>query len=156
MEKYKVSLERQERAELEAIVSKGRHAAAKVINALILLNCDAKVHGTSASDEDIAQVLQVSTRKVERIKKRFVEEGLQAALERQPSARVYEKKVDGELEAHLIALSCSPPPPGRAHWTLQLLADKAVELQYVDSIAPETVRRALKKTNSSRGARWVG
>lgn len=102
--------------------------------------------------------MQVSPRKIDRIKRRFVEDGLEMALRGVPSQREYEHKIDGEVEAHLIALSCSAPPSGHARWSLRLLADRAVELELelVETLSHETVRRALKKTNSSRGARWAG
>ena len=157
MEKFIVTLEAAERRHLEEIVSKGTHAAAKLVNALILLNCDAsdeaKVRRTSA---EIAAVLHVGARKIDHIKRRFVEEGIDAALGRRDSTRQYERKIDGDLEAHLIALACSKPPAGRGLWSLRLLADKAVELDYVASISHETVRRALKKTNSSLGRKSAG
>ena len=95
-------------------------------------------------------------RKIDRVKKRFIEEGLDAALGRKPSQRSYERKTDGEFEAHLVAMSCGDPPEGFARWSLRLLADRAVELEYVDSISHETVRRVLKKTKSNRGGRSAG
>ena len=148
MEKYKVTLSTEERGQLEAIASKGAHAAQKVLNALILLNCDeASGRDRRRSSEEIAEVLHVSARKIDRVKRRFVEEGFEVALSGQPPQRSYERKVDGDLEAHLIALSCSEPPQGQARWSLRLLASKAVELEYVESISHETVRCALKKTN---------
>jgi transposase len=154
MEKYIVTLEPSERQELQAIISKGTHAAAKISNALILLNCDVCANPEQRrTSEDIAQVLHISARKIDRIKRRFVEEGFDIALGRKASTRQYERKIDGDIEAHLIALSCSQPPSGRSHWTLRLLADKVVELEYIDAISYETVRRALKKTNSSLGKR---
>jgi transposase len=107
-------------------------------------------------NEDIAAVLNISMRKIDRLKKRFVAEGLDAALERRPSARVYQPKADGDFEAHLVALSCGPPPEGFSRWSLRLLADRAVELNYIDSVSYETVRRVLKKTNSNRGKSRAG
>jgi homeodomain-containing protein len=157
MEKYIVTLDVEERARLEALVSKGTHAAQKVLTALILLNCDvSKGRANRRGSEEIAQVLHISARKVDRVKRCFVEDGLEAVLSRRPSQRVYESIIDGDVEAHLIALSCSEPPKGHARWSLKLLADKAVELEYVESISHETVRRTLKKTNSSPGKRWAG
>jgi transposase len=157
MEKYIVTLSAPEAEQLQALGAKGTHAAAKVINALILLNCDeSQARGRRRSSQEIAEVLQVSARKIDRVKRRFVEEGLEVALSGAPSTRVYEHKVDGDLEAHLIALSCSTPPSGQARWSLRLLADQVVELQLVEAISHETVRRVLKKTNSSRGGRWAG
>ena len=157
MKLYKVTLQSEERGQLAAITHKGSHQSQKVINALILLNCDeGECNDHRARGEDVANILQISMRKVDRIKKRFVEEGLDAALVRQPSQRSYERKADGELEAHLIAMSCGEPPQGYARWSLRLLADRAVELEYIDSISHETVRRVLKKTKSNRGGRLAG
>ena len=157
MEKYTVTLTAEEAEQLQALVAKGKHAAAKVVNALILLNCDeTQARGRRRSSQEIAEVLQVSPRKIDRIKRRFVEEGLEVALNGVPSQREYEHKIDGEVEAHLIALSCSAPPSGHARWTLRLLANRAVELDLVEALSHETVRRVLKKTNSSRGAGWAG
>ena len=104
-----------------------------------------------STNEEIARVLNISMRKIDRVKKRFVEEGFDAALDKRKTERVYEKKADGEFEAHLIALSCSDPPEGFARWSLRLLADKMVELNYIDSISHEAVRRVLKKTNLNLG-----
>lgn len=157
MKLYKVTLLADERTELEAITRKGSHQSQKVINALILLNCDeGEFNDHRARGEDVANILRVSMRKVDRVKKRFVEEGLDAALGRQQSQRSYERKADGEFEAHLVALSCGEPPPGFARWSLRLLADRAVELEYIDSVSYETVRRVLKKTRSNRGGRLAG
>lgn len=157
MEKYIVTLTAEEREQLESLVSKGKHAAQKVVTALVLLNCDTGgQRDRRLSSEELAEVLQISARKIDRVKRCFVEEGLEAVLQRSPSQRIYERIVDGDVEAHLIALSCSEPPEGHARWSLRLLADKAVELQYVESISHETVRRTLKKTNSSHGKRSAG
>jgi hypothetical protein len=157
MEHYKVTLSEQERADLQDIASKGTHAAPKIINALILLNCD-QSGGRSERprSSDIALMLGVSERKIDRLKKKFVQEGLELALNRQDSQREYALKVDGRLEAQLVALSCSAPPEGHARWSLRLPADRLVELEYIDSVSHETVRRALKKTNSSRGEKSAG
>jgi hypothetical protein len=157
MEKYTVTLSAEEAEQLQRLVAKGTHAAAKVVNALILLNCDeSQARGRRRSSQEIAEVLQVSPRKIDRLKRCFVEDGLEAALNGRPVQREYEHKIDGEVEAHLIALSCSVPPSGHARWSLRLLADRAVELELVEALSHETVRQALKKTNSSRGARWAG
>ena len=157
MEKYIVTLSPEEVEQLQSLVGKGKHAAQKVINALILLNCDqSQGRDDKRTSQEIAQVLQVSERKIDRVKRRFVEDGLEVALGGQPSQREYVSKVDGDVEAHLIALSCSAPPSGHARWSLRLLADRAVELALVEEISHETVRRVLKKTNSSPGKRWVG
>ncbi len=155
--KYRLALTQEEYFELEAIVSKGKHNAQKVLNALILLNCDENAPTPrTLREQDVADVLKVSAMKLHRVKQRFVEEGLQIALNGHKGQRTYEKKADGEFEAHLVALSCSTPPPGHVRWSLRLLADKVVELQYTDSISYETVRRVLKKTNSSLGKRMGG
>lgn len=158
MKKYTITLQVEERAQLEAIIRKGSHASQKVINALILLNCDeaGRDRGARRSSEEMAQVLHVSARKIDRVKRRFVEEGLEVALHRQPGRTDYAKLIDGDVEAHLVALSCSEPPPGHARWTLRLLAQKAVELEYVEAVSYETVRQALKKTNSSHGKKSAG
>jgi transposase len=119
-----------------------------VLNALILLASDeGPFQERRATGQHLAELLPVSEKKIERVKRRFVEEGLDVALEKRKPDRQYEKKADGDFEAHLVALSCSKPPPGHARWSLRLLADKMVELKYVDSISYETVRRVLKKTS---------
>lgn len=152
MKKYKVTLEQEERQRLETIVQKGSHASQKVVNALILLTCDeGEFQQRRMKNEDVAAVLKISMRKIDRVKKRFIEEGPEVALGGRPSRRVYRRKADGDFEAHLVALSCSAPPEGFARWSLRLLADRAVELNYIDSVSYETVRRVLKKTNSSLG-----
>ena len=155
--KYRLSLTAEEREELESIVRKGKHASQKVLNALILLNCDEHAATPrTLKEQEIADVLKVSAMKLYRVKQRFVDEGLQVALHGHKGQRAYEKKADGEFEAHLVALSCSKPPPGHVRWSLRLLADKVVELQYLDSVSDETVRRVLKKTNSSLGKKSGG
>ena len=148
MKRFIVELEAEERAGLEAITRKGSHRSQKVINALVLLNCDAgRFNERCATGAEIAGVLRISLRRVDRVKKRFVEDGLDAALgNRQGSRANYFRKADGEFEARLVALSCSDPPEGHAQWSLRLLADRAVELGYIDSVSHETVRRVLKKT----------
>jgi transposase len=146
MKKYIVTLTKEEREELSQITSKGSHKSQKVLNALILLNCDeGESQENKSKNEDISSILQISMKKIDRVKKRFVEEGLEIALNGHKGQRVYEKKVDGDLEARLIALSCSEAPEGFSRWSLRMLADKAVELEYVDTISHETVRRLLKK-----------
>jgi hypothetical protein len=101
-------------------------------------------------------MLQISMRKIDRVKKRFVEGGLDAALDKRTGNRIYAKKTDGDFEAHLIALSCSEPPEGFARWSLRLLADKVVELNYIDSISHETVRRILKKRDQALATKGMG
>jgi hypothetical protein len=155
--KYRLSLTAQERVELGTIVKKGKHSSHKVLNALILLNCDEQAPTRrTLKDQQIADVLNISAMKLHRVKQRFVDEGLEVALNGHKGIRTYEKKADGEFEAHLVALSCSTPPPGHARWSLRLLADKVVELQYIDSVSYETIRRVLKKTNSNPGKRSAG
>ena len=157
MEKYIVTLTEEERKTLSDISSKGTQRSQKVLNALILLNCDKGEYQTGHStNEEMSRVLNISMRKIDRVKKRFVEGGLDAALYKRTGNRIYAKKTDGDFEAHLIALSCSEPPEGFARWSLRLLADKVVELNYIDSISHETVRRILKKTRSSLGNKRDG
>lgn len=157
MKKYIVTLTKDEREILSNLASKGKHKSQTILNALILLDCDAGEFQTSRStNEEIARVLNISMKKIDRVKKRFVEEGFDFALNRRKGERVYAKKADGDFEAHLIALSCSDPPEGFSRWSLRLLADKAVELNYIDSISHEAVRRILKKTNSSLGGKKGG
>ena len=152
MKRYAVTLEKVERDELSGIASKGSHRSQKVINALILLNCDeGEFNEHRATGEAIAGVLRISMRKVDRVKRRFVEEGLEVALGGQQGRRPsYVCKADGEFEAQLVALSRVTPPEGHAQWSLRLLADRVVELGYIDAVSHETVRQILKKTNSSR------
>jgi len=150
MKKYRVTLQKEERTRLEAIVQKGNHRSQKVLNALVLLNCDeGEFQDRPIKNEEMALVLRISMRKIDRVKKRFIEEGFETALAGRKQERVYEKKADGDFEAHLVALSCSQPPEGFVRWSLRLLADRAVELKYVDSISYETIRRVLKKRNKT-------
>jgi transposase len=152
MKKYKVTLTAEERQELQELIAVGKGAAKKLIHARILLKADAADGGPGWPDAKIAEAVEVSIPTIERVRRRFVEEGFEAALKRKPQARPSRvPKLDGRAEARLIAVACSTPPEGRADWTIQLLADRLVELKIVDSISDETVRRALKKTSSSRG-----
>lgn len=156
MEKFVITLQQEEREQLEAMLRKGRHASQTLLNALILLNCDEVVNSKGRhSNQEVAAILNVSTRKIERLKRRFVEEGFELVLNGGQRTN-YERLVDGDLEARLIALSCNEPPSGRSRWTLQILADKVVELNYVPAISAETVRKTLKKTNSSPSGRLAG
>lgn len=149
---YKVTLSEQERQELKTIMNKGRHSSQQFRNACILLNCDASENGQQPfSNDQVARMLQINAKTVERLKQRFVEEGFDACLERKPYSGQKDIKVDGDFEAHLIALSCSKAPKGRSRWSLRLLADKMVELQFAESVSHETVRQVLKKTKLSRG-----
>jgi len=157
MKKYKVTLTEEERSMLKVITYKGSHRSQKVLNALILLNCDeGEFQEARSINETVASVLQVSMKKIDRVKKRCVEEGVDIALNGRKGERVYAKKADGDFEAHLVALSCSSPPEGVARWSLRLLADRVVELHYIDSISHETVRRVLKKRNEALAAAWLG
>jgi transposase len=144
--KYKVSLMEEEREELHKLIRTGKAAAHKIGRARIVLKAD-----EGWKDEAIVAALDVSIRTVERVRQQFVEEGLEAALNRRKTRRVYERRLAGEQEAQLIALTCSQPPAGQKRWTMQLLADKLVELGAVETVSDETVRQALKKMNSSRG-----
>jgi len=157
MKKYIVTLSKDERDLLQNLLAKGTQRSQTILNALILLDCDKGEFQTKkTTNEEISRVLNISMRKIDRLKKRFVEEGFDAALGRKKGTRIYTKKIDGDFEAHLIALSCSEPPEGFVRWTLRLLADKVVELHYIDSISHESIRQVLKKTSSNRGNIKVG
>lgn len=152
MEKrYLVTLTLKERAELQAMVSRGTAAARKLVRARILLLADEAEGGPGKSDPEIAAALGCGRATVERVRKQFVEEGLEATLVPKPTTRTYENRLDGKAEAHLVAMVCGAPPEGRGRWTLRLLADRMVALGYVEVVSHETVRRTLKKTNSSPG-----
>ncbi len=152
MAKYKVTLTKAERSELEDILSKGYHTSQQFKNACILLNVDEGKYSDEPSvNRAICNVLKIGMRTIDRVKKKFVEEGFEAILERKTPDREYERIADGEVEAKLIALSCSKSPAGYARWSLRLLAEKAVELGYVEHLSYETVRRVLKKTNLNLG-----
>ena len=151
MKVYRVKLTPDERAQLQDLLSKGKAAARTLTHARILLKADEGVAGPRLTDDEIADALDVNRSTVERVRIRCVEEGFEAALRRRPSRQMHPRKLDGEQEAHLIALVCGPAPNGRARWSLRLLADKLVELEIVYDISHEAVRQTLKKTNSSRG-----
>ncbi len=146
--KHIVTLTPEERQMLQAMLSRGKAAARKLMHARILLKADASPLGPAWGDSQIAEGLEVGGATVERVRKAFVEEGLDAALERRKSRRQYLRKLDGDGEAHLIALACSQAPEGRSRWTLRLLADQMVALEHVDHLSYETVRTVLKKTIS--------
>jgi transposase len=157
MKKYIVTLSKEERDTLRDLTFKGTHKAQKILNAQILLGCDEGEYQTEHStNEEIARVLGTSMRKIDRVKKRFVMEGMEAALTKKKGSRIYEKKADGDFEAHLVALSCSEPPEGFSRWSLRLLADKVIELGYIDSISHEAVRGILKKMKLNPGKKKVG
>jgi transposase len=144
--KYRVTLTAEERRELERLLSRGKADVRCLKHAQILLKADEADGGPGWSDERIAEAFTAGVATIERLRQRFVEEGLQAALRTyRTGTRIYERKLDGAQEAHLIALACSAPPEGRARWTLRLLARRMVELAYVDTLSYETVRETLKK-----------
>ena len=149
--RYKVTLTTEERAALLKLINKGKGAARELGHARILLKADESETGASLRDEEISEHLQVSVSTIERVRKRFVEEGLERALRHKRPYRTRFKKLDGEVEAQLVALACAEPPTGRERWTMQMLADKLVELEMVENISDETVRLALKKMNLNPG-----
>jgi transposase len=149
--KYHVTLDEDERLELNNLLNKGRVAARKQTHARILLQCDEAGENPVKKDHDIAKALNTSIRSIERIRQRFVEEGLESALNPKQPERHRSKKLDGAAEAFLVATACMEAPEGRAEWTMQLLADKLVECQIVDAISDETVRKTLKKTRLNPG-----
>ncbi len=152
MKKYLVTLTPDERDELAALIAAGRAAAKKLAHARILLKADPADGGPAWTDDRIAGAVEVSVATVERVRERFVAQGLAAALVRKPQDKPSrERTLDGRAEARLITLACSSPPEGRTDWTMQLLADRLVELKVVEAVSDETVRRTLKKTRSSRG-----
>lgn len=155
VKKYVVSLSEEERESLEAMVTTGKRAAYTINHARILLKADRNQANGSWRDRDIKAALDISLRTIERVRQRFVEEGLEAALKCRPGGG-RKRKLDGEVEAHLIALRCSETPAGKGRWTLRLLADQMVELGYVEQLSHESVRQALKKTNCNPGDKRVG
>lgn len=155
VKKYIVALSEEERQSLEQFTTTGQHAAYQITHARILLKADRNQVGGSWSDVEIEAAIDVSVRTIERVRQRFVEEGLECALKQRPGAG-RKRQMQGEQEAHLIALRCSKPPQGQARWTLRLLADQMVVLGYVESISHESVRQTLKKTNYNPGNRSVG
>jgi transposase len=152
VKKYKVTLTDEERQQLHDMIAAGKAAAKRLAHARVLLKADAAPGGPAWPDERVAEAVEVSVATVERVRRRFVEEGLQAALCRKKQEKPSrERRLDGAAEARLVALACSQPPDGRDRWTMQMLADELVELRVVDSVSDETVRRTLQKTRSSRG-----
>jgi len=149
--KYIVTLTEEERQLLHTMLSRGRAAARKLMHARILLKANVASGGPGWDDAAIAEGLDVGRATVERVRKQFVEDGFEAALERRKPHRQYRRKLDGDGEAHLIALACSEAPEGRSRWTLRLLAERMVALEHVEGISYQTVRRTLKKTRSSLG-----
>ena len=148
--RYRVTLTKEERENLEAMTRRGKAHARRFIHARALLLCDAGADGPAWNIADVATALGVTSRAIEHLKKRFVEEGFEAALERKPREKPPREVIfDGAFEARLIALACSDAPDGRRRWTVRLLADKAVELSFAESVSHMTVQRVLKKTNLS-------
>jgi transposase len=156
VKKYIVTLTAEERAELEQFSTTGRRAADQITRARILLKADSNQPGGSWIDEEIASALDVSATTVERTRRRFIELGLQASLKRQPGGGRKGRCLNGEQEAHLVALVCSAAPVGRARWSVRLLAETMVQLSYVESVSHETVRQTLKKTSFSLGNKTAG
>jgi hypothetical protein len=152
MTKYRIKLTKEEVGELTSIISKGSHTTQSYRAAYVLLNCDEGEysHGKS-TNEQVSKVLKIGMRTIDRIKQKCFVGGLEQALERAESRRIYEKKVDGDLEAKIVQLCCSEPPAGFAKWSLRMLADKVVELEYVDKISHVSIHNVLKKTNLSPG-----
>jgi transposase len=149
--KYIVTLTESERVELRKLISTGKGAARRLTHARVLLKAD-----QGLTDERIAQEVEVGTATVERVRRRFVEEGLAEALDPRRPEKPRTRKIDGEVEAHLIALVCSSPPEGKARWSLRLLADKLVELEHLPEVSHETVRRTLKQTSLPPGGSRSG
>ncbi len=148
---YTVKLTKAEVDELHGIINKGSHTSQTFRAAYILLNCDEGEYSEKVTNEQISKVLKIGMRTIDRVKKKFIEEGFEATLERRATTRKYEVKVDGDMEAKLVSLCCSEPPKGFARWSLRLLADKMVELKYAESISYVTVGNVLKKMNLSLG-----
>lgn len=155
VKKYIVTLSEEERQFLEQFTTTGKHAAYQINHARILLKADRNQPDGSWCDVAIKEALDISWRTIERGRQRFVEEGLHAALKQRPGAG-RQRQIQGEQEAHLIALRCSEPPTGKGRWTLRLLADQLVELGYLASTSHETVRQTLKKPNYNRGSKRAG
>ena len=142
---YKVTLNKSEYEQLNDIIKKGKHKSQIYRNAYVLLNTDEGEFSKKVTNKEISRVLKIGMRTIDRVKKRFVEEGFDSCMLPKPSSRVYEKKMDGDNEARLISIACSNPPKGFVKWSLRMLADEMVELNYVESLSHETVRGILKK-----------
>jgi len=147
--RYRVTLTEEERGQLETLTRSGKMAASKFVHARALLLCDAGAHGSPWKVAEVAEALGVTTRTIEHLKERFVEEGIQAALERKPSAKAPKLTFDGAFDARLTALACSPAPAGRVRWTVRLLAEKVVELKIAPKVSAMSIHRALKKMSLS-------
>jgi len=153
MTHYTIKLSKIEREELNNIINKGTHKSQAYRSAYILLNCDKGEFSddTSITNAEICKILKMGERTIDRVKKKFIEEGFEGVLERRVSKQNYTKKMDGDIEAKLVTLCCSNPPEGFAKWSLRLLADKMVELQYIDYISHVSIGKVLKKTNLNLG-----
>ena len=151
-QRYIVRLTESEREELERLITAGTAPARKLMHARILLKADRGPAGPAWVDAAIAEAVAVSQPTVARVRRQYVEQGLEAALNRRAPRREYRRTLDGEQEAHLIALACGTPPAGHGRWSLRLLADRMVELDHVEDVSYQTVRRVLKKTSLSPGA----
>lgn len=151
MIRYTIKLTKDEVEELKDIISKGSHTSQTFRTAYVLLNCDEGFYSEKVTNEQISKVLKIGMRTIDRVKKKFIEEGLDLCLERRPTPRIYEKIVDGDTEAKLVTLCCSDPPAGYAKWSLRLLAEKMIELKYVETISHVTIGSVLKKMNLSPG-----
>lgn len=151
MKRYRIHLSQEEVKELRVIINKGSHTSQTFRAAYILLNCDEGDYSEKVTNEQISKVLKVGMRTIDRVKKKFIEDGFEKVLERRVSSRVYDVKIDGDVEAKLVKLCCSQPPSGFAKWSLRLLADKMVELKYIESISYVSVGNVLKKMNLSLG-----
>jgi transposase len=156
MVQYRIRLTKDEVNELLSIINKGSHTSQTFRTAYILLNCDEGDFSEKVTNEQISKILKIGMRTIDRVKKKFIEEGLDLCIERRPTQRIYEKKVDGDTEAKLITLCCSEPPTGYSKWSLRLLAEKMVELKYVENISHVSVRKVLKKTNLNLGKLRAG
>jgi len=150
---YTIKLKQSEVEVLNDVISKGSHTSQAFRAAYILLNCDKGEFSDNPEikNSEICKILKIGERTIDRVKKKFIEEGFESVLDRRPSTQKYTKKVDGDIEAKLVSLCCSEPPDGFAKWSLRLLADKMVELNYIDYISHVTVGEVLKKTNLSLG-----
>lgn len=157
MSKYSVRLSLQQRKSVEQVVRSGIAPARKIMHAQILLKADKGKQGPAWSDQQIRDAIGVGESVIRRVRKRFVEQGLEDALNRrQQPARPEKQKLDGKQEAHMIALMCTQQPEGQERWTLRALADRLVEVELVESVSHETVRSVLKKMPSNRGKRSNG
>ena len=156
MKKYIVRLTEAQRQDLQYLVSTGTESARLLLHARILLKADSGAHGPGWTDAQIGEAVEVSPSTLVRVRRVFAEQGLQAAINRRSLSRTRSRRLDGEQEAHLIALTCSAPPDGRDHWSLRLLADRLVVLEVVEEVSHETVRQVLKKTNSNPGKSSTG